>query len=150
MESLTRELIPWIIKIVLFLVAARVLYALLKGRLYSLLRCYRRHRVGKTGVRARARIVDVESIDGDLVIDVIDMTGSPSGYGGPVHRILLMVHPTGGEPFGADLYLRLTREELDTLRPDAEVDVMYDPKDTDIVILGGASVTLDDNGAPPA
>ena len=37
MESLTRELIPWIIKTVLFLVAARILYALLKEHLYALM-----------------------------------------------------------------------------------------------------------------
>ncbi len=149
MESLTRELIPWILWGVFLLIAARLGYAVVKERLSTLIRRYRRYRVAKTGVSARARIVEVTRSDGDVMADVVDMSGSLSGHGGPIHRILLMVHPRGGEPFGADLYLRLSREELDALRPDSEVNVMYDPNDTDIVALGGASVTIGDSLPPP-
>ncbi|HFE46400.1 MAG TPA: hypothetical protein ENJ18_13045 [Nannocystis exedens] len=147
------DIVLWIVSGVLWLVVARFVYIGATAGGFALLRRYREYRVEKTGVSARARIVDVEVLDpgrGAVIDPSVDWRHIKGVLGlGATHRILVMVHPVGQEPFAADLYLRPSREQLDRLLPDAEVNVTYDPNDTDIVVLGGVSLSIEDSGAPP-
>ena len=141
MESVASEIVYKLVFAVLFLVVGAIGYRLARAQLAGLIRRYRRHRVSTIGLSAPARVVDVETVDPDLLIGIDEVGGLSPGSSGRIYRILLMVEPTIGEPFGADIYTGLSQDELATILPDSTVNVMYDPHNTDIVVLGGASVT---------
>jgi hypothetical protein len=140
MERVASELVYQIVFGVMLLIVGAIGYRLARAQIAALYRRYRRHRVSKIGLSAPARVVDVETVDPDLLIGVDEVSGL-SGSTGRIYRILLMVEPTIGEPFGADIYTGLSQDELATILPDSTVNVMYDPHNTDIVVLGGASAT---------
>lgn len=137
MERVASELVYLIVFGVMLLIVGAIGYRLARAQLAVLYRRYRRHRVSKIGLSAPARVVDVDPVDPDLLIGLDEVSGLSAGSTGRIYRILLMVEPTIGEPFGADIYTGLSQDELATILPDATVNVMYDPHNTDIVVLGG-------------
>jgi len=143
MELVASELVYSSMWVVMILIVGTIGYRIARGHISGLVLRYRRHRVARIGVSAPARVVDVETVDPDLLLGVHDADGVSPGPTGLLYRILLMVEPPTGVPFGADIYTGLSDDELDSLRPDSTVSVMYDPQNTDIVVLGGARGTGD-------